>query len=100
MGYFTGLQVSHEPGQWAVWAGAILMGIGLGFVFYLVHMRFWVVPVRDAEGRLALWVGGTSNKNREAFEQRFQEVTAAVEKSLLVNRVASEPQRLASVAGQ
>ena len=29
MGYFTGLQVSHEPGQWAVWAGVILMGIGL-----------------------------------------------------------------------
>jgi cytochrome c biogenesis protein len=47
MGHFTGLQVSHEPGQWGVWSGVVLMGIGLAFVFYVVHMRFWVVPVRD-----------------------------------------------------
>src|SRR5690349_3188460 len=29
MAAFTGLQVSHEPGQWAVWAGCLLMGVGL-----------------------------------------------------------------------
>ena len=46
MGHFTGLQVSHEPGQWGVWSGVVLMGVGLAFVFYVVHMRFWVVPVR------------------------------------------------------
>src|SRR5262249_29003604 len=72
MGYFTGLEVSHEPGQWPVWAGVVLMGLGLGMVFYVVHVRFWVVPVRDARGQLALWVGGTANRNREAFEQRFR----------------------------
>ena len=49
-GLFTGLEVSHEPGQWAVWAGVVLMAIGLTFVFYVIHMRFWVVPVQDAEG--------------------------------------------------
>src|SRR6201993_3365248 len=37
LGYFTGLQVSHEPGQWAVWSGVLLMGIGLALVFYLAH---------------------------------------------------------------
>ena len=47
MGHFTGLQVSHEPGQWGVWSGVVLMGVGLAFVFYVVHMRFWAVPVRD-----------------------------------------------------
>jgi cytochrome c biogenesis protein len=99
MGYFTGLQVSHEPGQWAVWGGVVLMGVGLGFVFYLVHMRFWVVPVRDARGHLALWVGGTANKNREAFEERFQEVTEAIEKALQENRVASEPEHATQLAG-
>ena len=29
MAYFTGLEVSHEPGQWAVWAGVVVMGFGL-----------------------------------------------------------------------
>jgi cytochrome c biogenesis protein len=82
MGYFTGLQVSHEPGQWAVWAGCILMGLGLATAFYLVHMRIWVVPVRDARGRLELWVGGAANKNRDAFEQKFARVISKIEEEL------------------
>ncbi|MGA2426272.1 MAG: cytochrome c biogenesis protein ResB, partial [Terriglobales bacterium] len=28
LGHYTGLQVSHEPGQWAVWSGVVLIGIG------------------------------------------------------------------------
>jgi cytochrome c biogenesis protein ResB len=79
LGYFTGLQVSHEPGQWAVWTGVILMGIGLCIVFYVAHVRFWAVPVRDARGKLSLWVGGTANRNRDAFEQRFRDLREKIE---------------------
>ncbi len=83
MGHFTGLQVSHEPGQWAVWSGVVLMGIGLSFVFYVVHIRFWLVPVRDAKtGKFSLWIGGTANRNRDAFAQRFSDLVAGVEKEL------------------
>jgi cytochrome c biogenesis protein ResB len=49
MAYFTGLEVSHEPGQWSVWAGVLVMGLGLAVVFYFVHVRVWAVPVRNAE---------------------------------------------------
>jgi len=82
MAHFTGLQVSHEPGQWAVWSGVILMGFGLVVVFYLVHIRIWAVPVRNARGRLVLWVGGTSNKNKDAFEQRFCTLVQEIESEL------------------
>ncbi|HVO82443.1 MAG TPA: cytochrome c biogenesis protein ResB [Terriglobales bacterium] len=82
MAYFTGLEVSHEPGQWAVWAGVIVMGLGLAVVFYLVHIRFWAVPVTDARGRLSLWVGGAANKNKDVFEQRFQKLVEAVQSEL------------------
>jgi len=71
MAYFTGLEVSHEPGQWAVWAGVVLMGIGLTVVFYFVHTRIWVIPVRDARGQLQLWIGGTANKNKEVSSSVF-----------------------------
>jgi cytochrome c biogenesis protein len=91
MGYFTGLEVSHEPGQWAVWAGVILMGLGLAVVFYLVHMRFWAVPVLDARGRLVLWVGGAANKNKEAFEERFHKLVEAIQSELKVRSEASTP---------
>ncbi len=82
MAYFTGLEVSHEPGQWFVWAGVILLGLGLAVVFYLVHVRIWIVPVRDARGQLALWVGGTANKNREAFEHRFSKLVEEIEREI------------------
>ncbi len=81
-GIYTGLQVSHEPGQFAVWAGVILMAVGLTFVFYVVHMRFWVVPVVDATGQTALWIGGTANRNRDAFELRFKNVVEQIKKEL------------------
>ncbi len=94
MGHFTGLQVSHEPGQWAVWSGVVLIGIGLAFVFYVVHMRFWVVPVSDPKtGKYSLWIGGSANRNRDAFEQRFNELVGLVEAELkIVPRTAPREQ--------
>ena len=99
MGYFTGLEVSHEPGQWAVWAGVVLMGLGLGVVFYVVHMRFWVTPVRDARGQLVLWVGGAANKNKEAFEERFRKVVEEIKKELKTKLEPCAPTHAASLAG-
>ena len=100
MAYFTGLEVSHEPGQWSVWAGVILMGIGLAVVFYLVHMRVWAVPVRDARGQLKLWIGGTANKNKEAFELRFQELVGQIESELKISMKAGAEAPVAALAGK
>ncbi len=97
MGYFTGLEVSHEPGQWAVWTGVVLMGIGLTLVFYVAHTRFWAVPVREATGKLTLWIGGTANRNRDAFEERFSELTGKIESELKSHHEVPAPERVASV---
>ena len=77
----TGLEVSFEPGQWLVWAGCLLMGVGLFVAFYLVHMRIWATTIRDGQGALMLWVGGAANKNKDSFEQKFSE---------LINEIRSE----------
>jgi cytochrome c biogenesis protein len=98
LGYFTGLQVSHEPGQWAVWSGVVLMGIGLTFVFYLAHTRFWAVPVKDAKGKLWLWLGGTANRNRDAFEQRFKDLTEKIEAEVKALNEAEAKPRVVSIA--
>ena len=97
-GLFTGLEVSHEPGQWEVWAGVILMAIGLTFVFYIVHTRFWIVPVQDARGKLILWVGGSANRNRDAFEERFKKVVEQIRSELKPEHVAAEEKPAASIA--
>jgi cytochrome c biogenesis protein len=75
---FTGLQVAHQPGQWLVWAGCLLMALGLGCALYLSHMRLWALPVRLSDGRVVLWVGGSANKNREAFAERFHGITQEI----------------------
>lgn len=98
-GIYTGLQVSHEPGQFAVWAGVVLMALGLTFVFYVVHMRFWVVPVHR-DGRTVLWVGGTTNRNRDAFEVKFKNVVEQIQKELKPEVVASAQAQVTSIAGR
>jgi len=100
MGHFTGLQVSHEPGQWGVWSGVVLLGVGLAFVFYVVHMRFWAVPVRDSKtGKYSLWIGGTANRNRDAFEQRFGDLVALVQEELKSIPKTSPSEQVATGVG-
>ena len=96
-GVFTGLEVSHEPGQWAVWAGVVVMAIGLTLVFYVVHVRYWVVPVQDTRGNLALWIGGCANRNRDAFELTFQRLVEQIEKELRPNFEEAAEKRAASL---
>ena len=54
------------------------MGVGLFVAFYLVHMRLWVTAIPTTSGNLVLWVGGAANKNKDRFEQRFQEVVSEI----------------------
>lgn len=99
MAHYTGLQVSHEPGQWGVWGGVILMGLGLIVVFYLVHQRIWAVPVREPNGQLVLWIGGAANKNKDVFEQRFRKMVGEIESQITTQPKPRSETREASLAG-
>lgn len=95
---FTGLSVSHEPGQWAVWAGCILMGIGLTLAFYCVHRRYWVSIVDDPKLGTILWIGTQADKNREHYTEEFQSITADIRGELLLqSSVTADERSLASV---
>ena len=98
-GVFTGLEVSHEPGQWSVWGGVVLMAIGLTFVFYVVHTRIWVVPVQEADGKLVLWIGGSANRNRDAFEEGFKKLVEEIRNELKPQIAADTEKAAASIAG-
>jgi cytochrome c biogenesis protein len=100
MAYFTGLEVSHEPGQWSVWAGVLVMGLGLSLVFYFVHVRVWAVPVRDARGHLTLWIGGTANKNKDVFEQRFRKLVERIESELKASSKHDAEAPVTALAGR
>ena len=67
--YFTGLQVSKDPGVWVVYAGFILMIIGIYITFFMAHQQICVeVASRGNESRIT--VSGTSNKNKLGMQKK------------------------------
>jgi cytochrome c biogenesis protein len=83
MRHFTGLQVSHEPGQWLVWGGSLLMAFGLSLAFYTVHQRYWAMLVPGDDGQLTLWVGASPDKKREHYPQRFRELIEEIRQGVV-----------------
>ena len=83
MATLTVLQVSYQPGQWLIFPGVLLMVTGLVMVLLMSHSRYWAIVVPDAKNNPVLWVGGATNRNRERFEQRFQEVVRAIRAEFL-----------------
>ena len=61
--------------------------------FYMVHMRLWIAAVPDAKGRLVLWIGGQANKNRDRFEQKFNELVDTIRTELEKAPAAAGPAR-------
>ena len=100
MGHFTGLQVSHEPGQWGVWAGVVLMVVGAGICVLRSPCAVLGGTGSDPKtGKHSLWIGGSANRNRDAFEQRFNDLVTLVEEELKTIPGTSPIKKVAVVAG-
>jgi cytochrome c biogenesis protein len=60
--YYTGLQVTRDPGVWVVYTGFILMILGCMVTFFMSHQQL-VVDIQPRGGRSAVMVAGKANKN-------------------------------------
>ena len=69
--YFTGLQISRDPGISIIWIGSLLMLIGMFLSFYLSYKRIWIKFSSDS-----LEIGGRSYKDRTSFEKEFEKLKA------------------------
>lgn len=72
--YYTGLQVARDPGVNIVWAGCVLMIVGLLIAFFMSHRRLWIRLSRGSDGRTEIVLAGSANKNRLAFERTFEKI--------------------------
>ena len=41
--------------------------------FYTQHVRIWAAVAEDGKGGKLLWMGGTTNKNRDRFQAKFEQ---------------------------
>lgn len=73
--------VNKDPGVMVVYAGFILLMLGLYICFFLSHRRIWVHLTATKKGTGVL-VGGTSNKNKPGFEKAFSELTTKIAQEL------------------
>lgn len=66
--YYTGLQVTKDPGVPVVWAGCALLVLGTLTAFFLSHRRAWAVIKPLKGGSTGVKVGASTNRNQPAFE--------------------------------
>lgn len=71
------LTVQYDPGRIPVYAGFTLLVIALCLVFFFSHQRVWAVIEPSGSGSKA-YFGGNTNRNRPAFEGRFNSLVEAV----------------------
>lgn len=71
--YGTGLQVAKDPGVWTVYAGCLLMLVGLYLTFFMSHRRIWIYYCKTS-GSETISLAGTTNKNKLAFEKSFSDI--------------------------
>jgi cytochrome c biogenesis protein len=72
--YYTGLQVSKDPGVWVVYAGFILMIIGIYITFFMSHQQICVEVVNKGK-RSQVMVAGTSTKNKLGMRKKVAKLS-------------------------
>jgi cytochrome c biogenesis protein len=70
----TLLLISKDPGVSTVYAGGIIMIVGLAVSLFFAHRRIWVKITPQGKGQSLILVGGGSNKNKLGFEQAFRKL--------------------------
>jgi cytochrome c biogenesis protein len=75
------LLVNKDPGVLVVWAGFVLLSVGLYISFFMSHRRIWVCVSAAGKGTRVV-IGGSSNKNRPGFEKLFSKLSEQVSREL------------------
>lgn len=71
--FYTGLQVSSDPGVWLVYIGFIIMIIGCYITFFMSHQQF-CVEVLEKSGCSRIILSGKANKNKLGFQNKLKRV--------------------------
>ena len=77
--YYTGLQVTKDPGVWFVYAGFILLIAGCYITFFMSHQGYMVEVTPRKKGSSVI-LYGSANKNKLGMEMAIRRLTEKLEK--------------------
>ena len=77
--YYTGLQVTQDPGVWLVYTGFIVMIIGYIITFFISHQRLCIEVIKTGK-KCQVVVTGTSNKNKLGMQSRLKKIAWQLER--------------------
>jgi len=69
--YYTGLQVTKDPGICFVYTGFTIMLLGIFVTFFISHRQYFVEVVEKSPGACQVFIVGISNKNRLGMTQKM-----------------------------
>jgi len=75
--WYTGLQVTSDPGVWVVYLGFVLMLTGCFITFFLSHQQIVVEVVPKEEGS-RVTVYGVANRNRIGYRRRIEAISGSL----------------------
>jgi cytochrome c biogenesis protein len=86
--YYTGLQVTKDPGVPLVYTGFLFMIIGCYITFFMFHQKI-CVEITAADGKITVMIAGISGKNRPGMNAVVRRVSGQLKK--LSSQIKREP---------
>ena len=77
--YYTGLQVTSDPGVLVVYSGFVIMIIGCFITFFMSHQRL-CVEISKSGKKSRIMVAGTANKNKLGMQSRIKKIAKSLSK--------------------
>jgi cytochrome c biogenesis protein len=84
--YYTGLQVTNDPGVWVVYSGFIAMILGCIVTFFMSHQQVFIQvssragpsrveisgPASSRAGTSRVEISGTANKHKAGMQRKLE----------------------------